>query len=424
VELTLHQCHVVVDLDNVARASAGTDGRLKSSGVSDCAGFEDLDTALAPDPDYRAAQLMRQCVTSTVEPGRSPVPRASASSPNVAPIAPSRIGDGPPASADGYAQLEQRVRRRRVDGRIEAAWAALAQRRFDDAAAALDELVELDPGLPILGELTAELNQQRDAAIGHRDTWIAAAAACALAVALFALGMSSSPIFKPSISHRFGGSALTVAPTLPAPAIARAAGALTDKPIAEPASPGSVEPSTVVEARPRRSETLVEQDRLPTVSTPRPFGFAGRDESSEPAQPPPEPLPRVQEPTAAVAITSPAPPASASIPIDDEALIRQTLRRYRDAYRTLNAQSALAVQPTADQASLARAFDGLQEQSLVFDACQMEVLGSSAMAICRGAARYAPKVGRREPRTERRVWSFTLNKHDGDWTIETARADQ
>jgi hypothetical protein len=114
----------------------------------------------------------------------------------------------------------------------------------------------------------------------------------------------------------------------------------------------------------------------------------------------------------------------ASIPTDDEALIRQTLRRYRDAYQTLNAQSAHAIQPTVDEASLARAFDGLQAQSLVFDACQMEVRGSSAMAICCGAALYVPKFGRRTPRTERRVWSFTLNKHDGDWTIETAQADQ
>jgi hypothetical protein len=277
---------------------------------------------------------------------------------------------------DAYAQLEQRVRRRRVDGRIEAAWAALAERRFDDAAAALDELIELDPGLPVLGELTAELNQQRDAAaVGRRGPWMAAAAACALALALFALLVSSSPKFGPFISHPRGGSALTVASTPPASAAAPATGAPTDRPIAGTPSPGDVEPSAVVEARPRRSESPV---------------------------PTPEPPPRVQEQTAAAAITSPASPASASIPTDDEALIRQTLRRYQDAYRT----------------------DSLQAQSLVFDACQMEVRGSSAMAICRGAARYVPKFGSREPRTERRVWSFTLNKHDGDWTIETARTDQ
>jgi hypothetical protein len=355
---------------------------------------------MAEPDDDRAAQPVRECVISSVELDHSPVPHGSASSPPVAPIAPRRVIDDPPASADGYAQLQQRVRRRRVDGRIEAARAALAQRRFDDAAAALDELIELDPSLPILGELTAELNQQRDAAaIGHRGSWIAAAAACALALALLVLLKSSSQRSGPLVSH----PTLTVAPTLPASAVARAAGARTDKPIAEPASPGDAQPSTAVEAGPRRSETLVEP---------------------EPPQPTPEALPRGQKQTAAVAITSPAAPESASIPIDDEALIRQTLRRYQDAYRTLDAQSAHAIQPTVDQASLAPTFDGPQTPSLVFDACQMEVSGSSARAICRGAARDVPKFGRREPRSERRVWSFTLIKHDGDWAIETARTDQ
>jgi hypothetical protein len=387
-----------VELDD----SAGTDGRPKPSDAGDFETVEDVDSALALDPDHRAAQLMRECVTSAVEPGHSPVPHSSTPSPPVAASAASRVVDDPPASADGYAQLEQRVRRRRVDGRIEAARGALAQRRFDDAAAALDELIELDPGLPILDELTAELNQQRDAAAaGHRGPWIAATAACALALVLFALLISSSKKLGPLVSHPLRGSALTVAPILPASAVASAAGAPTDNPIVEPASRGDVEPSTVVEAWPRRSETLVEQDRLSTLSTPRPAGFAGRDESSEP--PRPTPVPQVPEQTAGVAITS---PASASIPTDDGALIRQTLRRYEDAYKALNAESAHSA------------------QSLVFDACQIEVRGSSAMAICRGAARYAPKFGRREPRTERRVWSFTLNKHEEDWTIETARTDQ
>jgi hypothetical protein len=337
VELTLHHCIPLVELDY----PAGTDGRPKSSDAGD--------------------------------------------SETVAASAHSRAVDDPPGSADGYAQLEQRARRRRVDGRIEAARAALKQGHVDDAAAALDELIELDPGLPILDELTAELNQQREAAAsGHRGRWIAAIAACALGLALYALLMSSPKKFGPLISHRPGGSALTVAPTLPASAAVPAAGAPTDNPIIEPALPGEVEPSSVVQPRPRRSETPVEQDRLSTT-----------------------PVPQVGEQTA-----------------DDGALIRQTLRRYEDAYKALNAQSAHAIQPTIDEESLARAFDGLQAQSLVFDACQIEVRGSSAMAICRGAARFVRKVGTREPRTERRVWSFTLNKHDGDWTIETARTDQ
>jgi hypothetical protein len=35
-----------------------------------------------------------------------------------------------------------------------------------------------------------------------------------------------------------------------------------------------------------------------------------------------------------------------------------------------------------------------------------------------------PKIGSREPRTESRVWTFTLRKLATDWQIETARADR
>jgi hypothetical protein len=36
-----------------------------------------------------------------------------------------------------------------------------------------------------------------------------------------------------------------------------------------------------------------------------------------------------------------------------------------------------------------------------------------------------PNIGSRAPRTDRRVWTFTLNKAaDGDWKITTARTDQ
>jgi hypothetical protein len=137
-------------------------------------------------------------------------------------------------------------------------------------------------------------------------------------------------------------------------------------------------------------------------------------------------LPRPdQEPPAVTAIASPAAPAATSVPtVDDELLVRQTLQRYRRAYERLDAQSAQAVYPAVNQAALARAFDGLQSQSLAFDACEMHVRGGSATATCRGSAGYVPKIGSREPHTEPRVWSFTLRKNGGDWKIENARAER
>jgi hypothetical protein len=108
--------------------------------------------------------------------------------------------------------------------------------------------------------------------------------------------------------------------------------------------------------------------------------------------------------------------------VNDQLIIRQTLERYRNAYNGLDARSARAVYPAVNQAALARAFDGLQSQSLVFDACDMHVSGWSATATCHGSTRYAPKIGDRAPHTEPRVWSFTLSKSGNDWKIENARA--
>ena len=109
---------------------------------------------------------------------------------------------------------------------------------------------------------------------------------------------------------------------------------------------------------------------------------------------------------------------------DDNLLVKQALQRYRTAYEGLDAQSAHAVWPAVNQAALARAFDGLESQSLTFDACDVRVRGESATATCQGSARYVPKIGSREPRIEPRVWNFSLHKAGGDWKIDTARAER
>jgi hypothetical protein len=113
------------------------------------------------------------------------------------------------------------------------------------------------------------------------------------------------------------------------------------------------------------------------------------------------------------------PPVAAAVEsVDDRALVGQTLQRYRSAYEGLDAGSAQAVWPAVNQAALARAFDGLQSQTLTFET------GDAATAICRGSARYVPKIGSREPRVEPRLWNFTLHKDAGDWKIDSARAER
>ena len=110
--------------------------------------------------------------------------------------------------------------------------------------------------------------------------------------------------------------------------------------------------------------------------------------------------------------------------IDDHSLVQETLQRYRSAYEDLDAQSAHAVWPAVNQVALARAFDGLESQTLTFDACDVRVRGEAATATCQGSARYVPKIGNRQPRIEPRVWNFTLHKSGTDWKIDSARAER
>jgi hypothetical protein len=131
-------------------------------------------------------------------------------------------------------------------------------------------------------------------------------------------------------------------------------------------------------------------------------------------------VPRTPEPAVAAPVPSVQPPK-----VDEVGLVKQVLQRYRTAYDGLDAQSAQAVFPAVNQAALARAFDGLESQTLTFDACDVQLRGGEmAVATCRGSARYVPKIGSREPRVEPRTWNFSLHKAGDDWTIDSARAER
>ena len=108
---------------------------------------------------------------------------------------------------------------------------------------------------------------------------------------------------------------------------------------------------------------------------------------------------------------------------DDERLVNMVLQRYRTAYDRLDVQMAKAVWPSVNEAALSKAFSGLTSQALRFESCGVQVRGGTASATCRGVARYVTRLGAREPRTERRVWSFTLQKRESNWTIASARAN-
>jgi hypothetical protein len=131
----------------------------------------------------------------------------------------------------------------------------------------------------------------------------------------------------------------------------------------------------------------------------------------------------------ATAVSAPPPAASPSSAVvrqpDDQVKISQVLQRYRAAYDSLDAGSARAVWPSVNEAALARAFDGLASQRLVFDGCDVRLRGDAAADVtCHGTTRYIPKIGNRDPRVEPRTWNFTLRRSGADWNIVSARAER
>lgn len=426
-----------------------------------------VDQALTLDPDFLAAQALRDRIVSlsraallsaTSPPPLAPpvsivppapvvpvppVPVAVAESPR-----PQIEAAAPRVSPDGYARFEQRAKRRRADRRLDAARKALQTGNVRDAAAALDEVMELDPNLPELADLTAQFELLRQAARpSHRGRWLAAAAAFG-GIVLGASWLQES-------GGLLSRSMVTVGPlvTPPEPFGATVVASETSLGVESIATTGDLAPARPTEnspdaARPtetvaRGVEPTVDDRRQPevvTASLPVPSAAA----PSALASPAPVSIqtPPIQRPSleaagpiapvtsASLPVPPPVPPpaaasatASVVVPVpDDEVLVKQALQRYRSAYEGLDARSARVVWPAVNVEALARAFDGLESQSLMFDACDVRLRGDAANATCRGSARYVTKVGSHEPRTEPRTWMFTLKKSGVDWKIESARA--
>ena len=399
--------------------------------------LDEVNAALTIDPNFLAAHALRDRIIATpagVAPS-SPYP-ASAPAVPAAPVneSPAPLPTAPVRFNDGYAKFEQRAKRRRVDRRLDAARLAIETGRLKAAASALDEVIELDPNLPDLQELTAQFDElRRRSAAPPRGPRVAFAAVFVLTV-LGASWLHESTLLlsRPTIA---------AAPPLSTPipfevaipddvAVATAG---ERQAVADPGDP-MLRPAIVAEPTEERivvAPALAHPPAdLPELAPPMP--------PVAPVAPPP--VPRVNgavqdsvftAPVELVAAAAPPPPMPAAmaasvveLSTDESLLVKQTLQRYRVAYEGLDARSAQAVWPAVNQAALARAFDGLASQSLTFDACDVRVRGEVATATCQGSARYVPKIGSREPRTERRVWNFSLHKAGDDWKIESARAER
>lgn len=105
---------------------------------------------------------------------------------------------------------------------------------------------------------------------------------------------------------------------------------------------------------------------------------------------------------------------------DDEQNIYQVVQEYERAYERLDVNAARAIWPSVDARALARAFDGLKEQTLEFSKCRVAVATGEATVVCGGRASYVTRVGHQSARTEPREWTFRLRNIDANWLIAKA----
>jgi hypothetical protein len=333
---------------------------------------------------------------------------------------------------EGWARFEQRARQRRIERRLEAARIAIRAGRFADARAALDELQELDPSHPQIQALSAQLAQPIKPR-SRRGAFVAAALAF-VTVLLAAswisnTGLSPSPstvvtaavapASEPLLASREIGFDVPVA-TSGAPETFLLRNDIADVP--EPPMPIEPPPAAAarVEPPPFDAPQLAARIDLPSAPVTEPVVVA-----PSPVQPPLDPP---QQPSPAVIAATPTPaaaaPVVAAVVDDDAAQVGAVLQKYRTAYERLDAGLVQAVWPGVNETALARAFQGLESQSVTFKACDVQLRGLTAAVVCTGSTRYVPKVGSHEPHVQPLAWNFTLRKNASEWKIESARAER
>jgi hypothetical protein len=224
------------------------------------------------------------------------------------------------------------------------------------------------------------------------------------------------------------------------PSVNEAARPVAPRPVTPP--PGA--PRSAVSAPAAIAETAPPPPPTASPAAPRPAAAvaiaASTPEVPKPEPPPSEPPRPASAPTAAPRAEAPradapradvpradAPRADASRPELPRAeaarrretgLIETVLDRYVGAFNTLDAEAARVVWPGVDARALDRVFRELEEQELTFEECRIELDEVRATAVCRGLARYVPRVGSRSSRSTSRQWTFRLQKVEDRWAID------
>ena len=152
-----------------------------------------VNAALAVDPDYLAAQALRDRIEQSPDTTPSPKPRTepagsgsnrAAAAPVPSDRQPVLPAQPPVVSAEGWARFEQRARNRRIERRVAAARLVINRRQFAEARAILLEIGDIDSGHPDLISLGIELDAEEHLAHVRRRRWGPAVAAVLILAAV------------------------------------------------------------------------------------------------------------------------------------------------------------------------------------------------------------------------------------------------
>lgn len=102
--------------------------------------------------------------------------------------------------------------------------------------------------------------------------------------------------------------------------------------------------------------------------------------------------------------------------------VRYALGAYERAVTRSDTAATREVWPSANAKALTDAFSAVREQRLQLGACDVDVQGERATAICRGTLRYRPRVGDHSTRIRRGRWEFQLERTEGRWIIQSVDA--
>lgn len=181
------------------------------------------------------------------------------------------------------------------------------------------------------------------------------------------------------------------------------------------AANGATKPQPFLPPTPATTIPALTTSLVSAVLPPTPAVEPPRVAARTPATVPPPTPPATPD-------AEPEPPAAPPAPRPtEEAAIESVLGGYRSAYSALDIRDVQRVWPQVDRRALERTFADLEEQSLQFDGCRIDITGRDARASCTGSARLVAK-GAARPKLESRRWEFLLSKIGTDWKILSAQA--